>query len=180
VVYSCWFLGQIARARLRRLPSNRITLLLHSRDLRATLCTLHRDVFGNHPFAGNPGISRTQGQVPPRMGERGLGSFVRMVRSGWSQLLCAFLPELFWHLRTHQPAQIDHRDGCGFGDWQRAVCIVQRYCLEQLGGRVCVSKWYVFPLLLALSALLVVLIQTNHPLVIYPVMVVSGLGVSWC
>jgi len=65
VVYSCWFLGQIARARLRRLPSNRITLLLHSRDLRATLCTLHRDVFGNHPFAGNPGISRTQGQVPP-------------------------------------------------------------------------------------------------------------------
>jgi len=39
------------------------------------------------------------------------------------------------------------------------------------------QKWYVFPLLLALSALLVVLIQTNHPLVIYPVMVVSGLGV---
>lgn len=38
-------------------------------------------------------------------------------------------------------------------------------------------KWYAFPLLLALSALVVVLIQTNHPLVIYPVMVISGLGV---
>ena len=74
------------------------------------------------------------------MGDRGLGFVVWMVRSGWYQLLYAFLPELFWHLRTNQPAKIDHRDGCGLGDWNRAVCVVQRYCLEQLGGRVCVSK----------------------------------------
>lgn len=39
------------------------------------------------------------------------------------------------------------------------------------------KKWFAFPLLLALAAVLVVLIQTNHPLVLYPVMVVSGLGV---
>lgn len=39
------------------------------------------------------------------------------------------------------------------------------------------KKWYSFPLLLGLAAGLIVLIQTNHPLVIYPVMVVSGLGV---
>ncbi len=39
------------------------------------------------------------------------------------------------------------------------------------------KKWFVFPLLLALAALLIVLLQTNHPLVIYPVMVISGLGV---
>jgi len=39
------------------------------------------------------------------------------------------------------------------------------------------KKWYVFPLLLALAAFLIVIIQTNHPLVTYPVMVISGLGV---
>lgn len=38
-------------------------------------------------------------------------------------------------------------------------------------------KWYIFPLLLALAAVLIILIQTNLPLVIYPVMVISGLGV---
>lgn len=38
-------------------------------------------------------------------------------------------------------------------------------------------KWYIFPLLLALTALVILLIQTALPLVIYPVMVVSGLGV---
>ncbi len=38
-------------------------------------------------------------------------------------------------------------------------------------------KWYSFLLLLALSAVLILLIQTNHPVVIYPVMVLSGLGV---
>lgn len=38
-------------------------------------------------------------------------------------------------------------------------------------------KWHSFLLLLALSAVLIVLIQTNHPAVIYPVMVISGLGV---
>jgi len=39
------------------------------------------------------------------------------------------------------------------------------------------KKWYAFPLLLALAAFLIVIIQTNHPLVIYPVMVISGFGV---
>lgn len=38
-------------------------------------------------------------------------------------------------------------------------------------------KWFAFPLLLILAAVLIVLIQTNHPVVIYPVMVISGLGV---
>ena len=39
------------------------------------------------------------------------------------------------------------------------------------------KKWFTFPLMLALAAVLIVLIQTNHPLVIYPMMVISGLGV---
>lgn len=39
------------------------------------------------------------------------------------------------------------------------------------------KKWFAFPLLLALAALLIGLIQANHPVVIYPVMVISGLGV---
>ncbi len=39
------------------------------------------------------------------------------------------------------------------------------------------KKWLAFPLLLALAGLLIVMIETNHPLVIYPTMVISGLGV---
>lgn len=39
------------------------------------------------------------------------------------------------------------------------------------------KKWYAFPLLLALAAGLIFVIQTNHALVIYPLMIISGLGV---
>ncbi len=39
------------------------------------------------------------------------------------------------------------------------------------------KKWYAFPLLLTLAALLILIIQTNHPVVIYPLMIISGLGV---
>lgn len=39
------------------------------------------------------------------------------------------------------------------------------------------GKWFAFPLLLALAAVLIGLIETKHSLVLYPVMVVSGLGV---
>ena len=39
------------------------------------------------------------------------------------------------------------------------------------------KRWFVFPLLLGLAAVLILLNQTNHPVVIYPVMVLSGLGV---
>lgn len=39
------------------------------------------------------------------------------------------------------------------------------------------QKWFAFPLLLGLAAIVIFLIQTNHPLVIYPLMVISGLAV---
>lgn len=39
------------------------------------------------------------------------------------------------------------------------------------------QRWYAFPVLLGLAAALVLLIQTNHPWIIYPVMVISGLGI---
>ena len=39
------------------------------------------------------------------------------------------------------------------------------------------KKWFAFPLLLVLAAVLIMLIETDLPQVIFPVMVVSGLGV---
>ena len=39
------------------------------------------------------------------------------------------------------------------------------------------KKWFAFPLLLALAAVLIGLIETNHPVVVFPVMIISGLGV---
>lgn len=39
------------------------------------------------------------------------------------------------------------------------------------------KKWHTFPLLLILAAVLIGIIQIQHPLVQYPLMVISGLGV---
>ena len=124
LVHASWFLGKIARARLCRLPPTGRTLFLYPRTLLPALRSLHGDVPWGNRFAGISVVSRTQGEVSSDLGDRGAGAATWMVRSGWHKLLPAFLPKLYWHLRTKQPAQIDHRNRGRAGDWHCTVCVV--------------------------------------------------------
>ncbi len=177
MVHSCRFLGQIARSRLCCLPPTGRTLLLHPWHLLATLRPMHRDVPGGAPLAGIPGLSWAQGQEPPVwvivvlvllfgfFGVDGANSFLH------------FIPNFSGLYEPTNLLRLITGMGVGLGIGTVLYALFNRTAWSNWVDESPYRKWFAFPLLLILAAVLIVLIQTNHPVVIYPVMVISGLGV---